>query len=117
MINKVVKEFSNRSGNVSIAFDGFAYNVRYTLCSNFKTGRPEIIREFRQLDGVMADEYFAAAKNELKGKTWVEPAHVCGYVTKTAKVCRRNTCPKKLGGADYWDIFSVSCPYRCNKTR
>ena len=63
MINKVVKEFSNRRGDVRITFDGFAYNVRYTLYSNFKTGRPETFRAFSQLDGVMAGEYFAAAKN------------------------------------------------------
>lgn len=116
-MKKTLKEFSNHRGNVSVTFDGLAYNVRYTSYSNMKTGRPEMVRDFGHLDGVMAGEYFAAAKNELKGKNWVEPARRCTYVTKGAKACRRDTCPKKLGGAAYWDIFSLTCPYRCNKTR
>lgn len=116
-MNQAVKEFCNRRGKVSVTFDGFTYNVRYTLYSNQKSGRPVTIREFTNLDGMLAGEYFAAAKNELKGKPWVEPVLSCTYMKKGAKICSRDRCPSKLGGAAYWDIFSLTCPYRQYKSR
>lgn len=111
-MKKLVKEFSNRRGNIRVTFDGVAYDVQYTLYSNFKTGRPETIREFTDLDGVLAGEYFAAAKVELKGGDWCDPAMQCKYYRGTTRVCRRNTCPSRLGGAAYWDIFRATCPYK-----
>ena len=111
-MNKKVKEYSNHRGNVYVTFDGFSYSTKYTLYSNHKTARPTTIREWTGLDGSLAGEYFTAAKNELKGKPWVEPALSCAYPHGNMHICRRGRCPTALGGPDYWDIFRTSCPYR-----
>ena len=75
-MNQAVKEFSNRRGKVSVTFDGFTYNVRYTVYSNQKSGRPVTIREFTNLDGMLAGEYFAQkylqSKFFLPGKDGVK---------------------------------------------
>ena len=111
-MNKKVKNFSNHRGEVYVTFDGLSYSTKYTLYSNYKTGRPMTIREWIDLDGVLAGEYFTAAKNELKGNPWLEPALSCAYPRGNMHICRRGRCPKKLGGPDYWDIFRATCPYR-----
>ncbi len=112
-MNKKTKEFNNRHGSVKVVFDGYTYSVEYVMYSNYKTGRPQFTKIWAHMDdAVKAGDYFNAAKDELKGKPWVEPIGMCTFANRKACVCKGEHCPKVLGGEAYWEIFRASCPHR-----
>lgn len=70
------------------------------------------IRERGLLTHEGALEIFAEFQAELDGRSYVKQK--CKYSAKRTRPCNSHNCPAKLGGADYWAIFSNSC---CYKTR
>ncbi|MBQ7127371.1 MAG: hypothetical protein IJO18_00100 [Alphaproteobacteria bacterium] len=111
-MNKKIKEFNNRRGNVCVTFDGLYYNVKCVQYSNKKTASPKISTDFAETDEVLAGEYFIACVNKLKGKPWIEPSRRCGYSAAHVKLCNACNCPRSLGGASYWEIFRATCTHR-----
>lgn len=70
------------------------------------------IREFGRLSHEDALEKFAELKAELDGRQYIKPK--CKYSAARTRPCNLRNCPKKIGGAAYWEIFSNSC---CCKVR
>ena len=108
-MSQTIKHFYNRRGEVDVIFDGVFYDVKYTTYSNLRTGAPHTERLYRNLDAVIAAEYFAAFVNTLKGKPVQAPKTYC---EKCKKMCCEKNCPPKMGGANYWRIFQESCVFR-----
>lgn len=108
-MSETIKHFSNRRGTADIISDGIFYKVQIVTYGNLRTGTPTTLREYRDLDGVIAGEYYAASVAELKNKPIVPPKTYCA---KCGRACNEFNCPKKMGGADYYKIFQQSCFFR-----
>jgi len=108
-MSEIIKHFSNRRGTADVISDGIFYKVQIVTYGNLRTGVPTTLREYRDLDGVIAGEYYAASVAELKNKPIVPPKTYCA---KCGRKCDEFNCPKKMGGADYYKIFQQSCFFR-----
>ncbi len=108
-MSETLKRFSNRRGEAAVISDGMYYIVEIVTYSNLRTGAPRMVRQYTNLDSVIAGEYFDACKNELKNQPIIVPKTWC---SKCKKSCNEYNCPPKIGGADYYKIFQASCVYR-----
>lgn len=80
----------------------------------------EIVRTRGRMDATIAEEFFNVACCFIRGEIkWRDPVRKfsCKYNPKKSQGCSAEKCPKKLGGAAYYEIFSKTCIFRKSKTR
>ena len=95
-------------------------NFYWISVVKFETPAREFVRERGRLDALAAAEFFNTAVRYIRGEIeWREPVRKfsCKYNPNKSRGCTDKNCPKKLGGADYREIFGGVCPFRKSKTR
>lgn len=106
---KTVTEYSTDNGTVMI-LQGTKYFC--VACHTLISPGGWRIREFGRLSYEEALEKFAEMKAELNNCVYAKPR--CKYSSVRTRPCNSRNCPKRLGGAAFWEIFSNTC---CYKTR
>lgn len=92
----------------------------YVAVIKQETPARQFIRERGRLDYISAEEFFDMACRYVRGEIeWREPVRnfSCKYNPNKSKGCTDKNCPKKLGGADYRELFMKACPFRKARTR
>lgn len=115
----VIRKYRDDNCKVYIIRNGDSFSVN--IIKHTAPGC-EFVRERYGLDAVAAEEFFKVAcrfgRNEIE---WTEPVRKfsCKYNPNKSKGCTDKNCPRALGGADYREIFAISCPFRAKaqKTR
>ena len=112
---RAIKSYHDENGDVMLHK---GKNFYWISVVKFETPAREFVRERGRLDALAAAEFFNIAVRYIRGEIeWAEPVRKfsCNYNPNKSRGCTDKNCPKKLGGADYREIFAISCPFR--KTR
>jgi hypothetical protein len=112
-----IKSYHDENGDVMLCRGKDFYFL--SVVKYLGAGR-EIVRERGRLDAIAAAEFFEVAVRYVRGEIeWTEPVRKfsCKYNPNKSRGCTDKNCPKKLGGADYREIFGAVCPFRKSKTR
>lgn len=114
-VPNAIKVYHHRNGEVYITHGDDFYAVHIVKQT---TPYSEQFISRGRLDHISANEFFQVACRYLRGEIeWTEPTrqHSCKYNPKKSRACNHKNCPKKLGGAAYWEIFGANCMYRCKQ--
>lgn len=112
---QATKIYRDKNGSVLL---GVGNQYCYVCVIKQTAPAQQLVRERGRLDYISAVEFFDNACRYVRDEIeWREPVRKfsCKYNPKVAHGCTDKNCPKKLGGADYRQIFGLSCPFR--KTR
>lgn len=107
-----IKSYHDENGDVMLLK---GKNFYWISVVKFETPAREFVRERGRLDALAAAEFFNIAVRYIRGEIeWTEPVRKfsCKYNPNKSRGCTNKNCPKKLGGADYREIFAKSCPFR-----
>ena len=110
-----IKVYNHENGDVYVTRGDDFYAVHVVKQTTIYT---EEYKTRGRMDAIAANEFFQVACRYLRDEIeWREPVRKfsCKYNSKVAHACTDKNCPKRLGGADYREIFGLSCPFR--KTR
>ncbi len=114
---RVIKSYHDENGDVMLHK---GKNFYWISVVKFETPAREFVRERGRLDALAAAEFFNTAVRYIRGEIeWTEPVRKfsCKYNPNKSRGCTDKNCPKKLGGADYREMFGGVCPFRKSKTR
>ena len=114
-VPNAIKVYNHENGDVYVTRGDDFYAVHVVKQTTIYT---EEYKTRGRMDAIAANEFFQVACRYLRDEIeWREPVRKfsCQYTSKVAHGCTANNCPKRLGGADYREIFGLSCPFR--KTR
>ena len=109
---KATKTYYHENGEVLL---GAGKNFYYVAVVKQTGQAQQLVRERGRLDYISAIEFFDTACRYVRDEIeWTEPVRKfsCKYNPNHSKGCTDKNCPKKLGGADYREIFVTSCPFR-----
>lgn len=110
--SKAIKHYAYRNGDVYLTRNSDFYAVTVIKQT---TSYSEEYRTRGRLDSLCAKEFFDIAVRYLRGEIeWTEPVRKfsCKFNPCKSQGCTDKNCPRTLGGADYRNIFGVSCPFR-----
>lgn len=110
--SKAVKHYAHRNGDVYLTRNSDFYAVTVIKQT---TSYSEEYRTRGRMDLLCAGEFFDIAVRYLRGEIeWTEPVRKfsCKFNSCKSQGCTDKNCPRALGGADYRNIFGVSCPFR-----
>lgn len=113
----IKKKYVDENGEVFLSGGDDFYAISV---SKHETPWLDIYYQRGRLDAIAATEFFDVAKRYVCGEIqWTEPIRKfsCTFNPNQIKGCTDKNCPKKLGGANYREIFGISCPYRKKRTR
>lgn len=114
-ISNVIKRYNHENGVVYVTGGDEFYAVHIIKLT---TPWSEEYKTRGRLDVLAAGEFFEVACRYLRDEIkWTEPArqHSCKYNPKKSRACNPKNCPKKLGGAAYWEMFGANCMHRCRQ--
>ena len=114
-VPNAIKVYSHENGDVYVTRGDDFYAVHVVKQTAIYS---EEYKTRGRMDAIAANEFFQIACRYLRDEIeWCEPVRKfsCKYNSKVAHGCTDKNCPKRLGGADYREIFGLSCPFR--KTR
>ena len=114
-VPNAIKVYNHENGDVYVTRGDDFYAVHVVKQTTIYS---EEYKTRGRMDAIAANEFFQVACRYLRDEIeWREPVRKfsCKYNSKVAHACTDKNCPKRLGGADYREIFGLSCPFR--KTR
>ncbi len=114
-VPNAIKVYHHRNGEVYITHGDDFYAVHIIKQT---TPYSEQFISRGRLDHISANEFFQVACRYLRDEIkWTEPTrqHSCKYNPKKSRACNPKNCPKKLGGAAYWEMFGANCMHRCKQ--
>ena len=117
-ISDVIKHYSHENGDVYMTHGDDEFYAVHTI--KLTTPWTEEYKARGRLDALAAGEFFKVACRYLNDEIELtEPVRKfsCKYNPKKSQGCSAEKCPKKLGGAAYYEIFSETCNFRKSKTR
>ena len=109
---KAVREYYHENGSVFLYHGKQFY---YFVIEKKLAPAQTLIHERGRMDYITAYDFFDTATRYIRDEIeWTEPVHKfsCKYNPKHSRGCTEANCPRALGGADYRDIFGISCPFR-----
>lgn len=111
-VPNAIKVYHHRNGEVYITHGEDFYAV-HVVKQTSPYSEQYITRG--RLDSLCAKEFFDVAVRYLRGEIeWTEPVRKfsCKFNPCKSQGCTDKNCPRTLGGADYRNIFGMSCPFR-----
>lgn len=111
-ISDVIKRYTHENGVVYVTGGDEFYAVHIIKLT---TPWSEEYKTRGRLDVLAAGEFFEVACRYLRDEIkWTEPVRkfTCKYNPNRSRGCTDKNCPKKLGGAAYWEMFGANCMHR-----
>ena len=113
----IIKKYVDENGAVYLTGGNNFYAVSI---EKYDTPWLSTVRQRGRLNALAAEEFFDVATRFVRGEIeWAEPTRKfsCKYNPNRSRGCTCANCPKKLGGAAYWELFSKSCLFRHGRNR
>lgn len=104
---KILAEYSTERGDAWLVQGETCFGVACRIKMGPGSWR---IREFGRMTQEEAIAKFEQFQAELDCRQYSAPR--CKYYPSRSRLCKSGNCPAKLGGKDYWAIFSNSCAYK-----